>query len=127
MSIAARANGRAAGRACTTEVLEGMMVAEDGAVRLFYIREQTSGLYDAVYEESLDGGATWSAPFALNTAPLCTCFGHVMTPERAKPMFGHTIALDARTGTVVGVWPDQRDPASPQTAMVRVGSYAAGP
>lgn len=94
----------------------------DGAAHLVYLAETVTGTYDVLHQSSVDG-VTWSAPFTLNTAPLCACWGLVNGPYRNTPHIGHYMGMDAGGGKVIPIWPDTRDPLVTQTVYARVGSY----
>ncbi|HUR68567.1 MAG TPA: sialidase family protein, partial [Candidatus Thermoplasmatota archaeon] len=98
------------------------MVARGGQVVLLSLREHSSGLFDAAVDVSGDGGATWADPDALNSAPLCTCFLQLRTPQRSGGMFGHYVGLDAQAGAIAAAWMDDRDAVKPQGVYARVGT-----
>lgn len=100
------------------------MVANGSRVVLFTLRETSAGLYDAAVESSDDAGASWSAPRALNDAPMCSCFDSLKGPARSGVQFGHYVGLDAKGGRIVATWMDNRDPLAPQTIHARAGAWS---
>jgi hypothetical protein len=98
------------------------LVAAGGVLRLHYMSMSPSGLYDEIYRESVDGAA-WSAPFVLNSAMLCGCWGSLNASYVDGGDLGHYIGLDAQAGRIVAAWPDNRDPTKVQTIYGRSGAY----
>jgi hypothetical protein len=93
--------------------------AADGVARLLYVSNHEEGHGNTWVTESRDGGATWSPPVRVSSAP------QDLEPD---PDIGDYNFIDAAAGRIVAAWADAREgPASIRVRTGTIGDVPAPP